>query len=119
MITWLQLAPFLLVPGLVVFLAGLLPDVTVLGTPIGGGLVREWCVNHLVLPVLPVSDASLLVAWYLHTRLSGELLLHALVALNLNTALLLVLYPLFAGFIRLNHWMAKTDLTLKRTSAKR
>ena len=119
MITWLQLAPFLLVPGIRVFLAGVLPDVAVLGTPVGGGLVREWCVNHLVLPALPVPDATQLVAWYTQTRLSGELLLHALVALNLNTALLPVLYPLFAGFIRWNHWMAKTDLTLKRTSAKR
>jgi hypothetical protein len=55
----------------------------------------------------------------MHTRLSGELLLHALVALNMNTALLLVLYPLAAGYIRLNNWVAKTDLALKRGSAKR
>lgn len=119
MITWLRLAPWLVVPGVLVFLVGLLPDVTLLGTPVGGGLVREWCVNQLLLPVLPVTDAARVVAWYLQTRLAGELLLHALVALNLNTALLLVLYPLFAGFIRWNHWVAKTDLTLKRTSAKR
>jgi len=119
MITWLQMAPFLAIPGLLVFLSGLLPMVEVLGTPIGGGLVREWCVNHLVLPVLPRAEALTLVEWYMHTRLSGELLLHALVAININTALLLVLYPLAAGFIRLNNWMAKTDLALKRGSAKR
>jgi len=119
MITWLQIAPFMVVPGLLMFLSGLLPMVEVLGTPIGGGLVREWCVNHLVLPVLPVAEALTLVEWYMHTRLSGELLLHALVAININTALLLVLYPLAAGFIRINNWMAKTDLALKRTSAKR
>jgi hypothetical protein len=119
MITWLQIAPFLAVPGLLVFLFGLLPMVEVFGTPVGGGLVREWCVNHLVLPVLPVADALTLVEWYMHTRLSGELLLHALVALNMNTALLLVLYPLAAGYIRLNNWVAKTDLALKRGSAKR
>ena len=81
--------------------------------------VREWLVNHLVLPVLPVADASRVVEWYMQTPLSGELILHALVAINMNTALLLVLYPLAAGFIRLNNWVAKTDLTLKRTSAKR
>jgi len=119
MMTWLQIAPFLAVPGLLVFLSGLLPLVDVLGTPVGGGIVREWWVNHLVLPVLPATDAAWLVEWYLQTPLSGELLLHALVALNINTALLLVLYPLAAGYIRLNNWMAKTDLALKRTSAKR
>ena len=119
MITWLQVAPFLAVPGLLVFLSGLLPMVEVFGRPVGGGIVREWLVNHLVLPVLPVADAGSLVEWYMHTRLSGELLLHALVALNMNTALLLVLYPLAAGYIRLNNWVAKTDLALKRGSAKR
>ncbi len=119
MITWLQVAPFLAVPGFLVFLSGLLPLVEVFGTPVGGGMVRQWCVNHLVLPVLPVADAGALVEWYMHTRLSGELALHALVSINLNTALLLVLYPLAAGYIRLNNWVAKTDLALKRGSAKR
>ena len=119
MITWLSVAPFLLVPGMLVFFSGLVPMVDVLGTPIGGGLVREWCVNHLVLPLLPVADASRVVDWYMQTSFSGELALHALVSLNLNTALLLVLYPLAAGFIRVNNWAAKTDLALKRDSAKR
>ena len=119
MITWLQVAPFLLVPGVFVFISGILPMVEVLGAPLGGGLVREWCVNHLVLPLLPVAEASRVVEWYMQTSLSGELMLHALVAFNINTALLLVLYPLAAGFIRVNNWAAKTDLALKRNSAKR
>ena len=119
MITWLQVAPFLIIPGVLVFISGLVPMVDVLGTSLGGGLVREWFVNHLVLPVLPVADASRVVEWYMQTSLSGELALHALVALNLNTALILVLYPLAASFIRVNNWAAKTDLALKRSSAKR
>jgi len=96
-----------------------LPRVDVLGTPLGGGMMREWLVNHLVLPVLPVADAARVVEWYMHTSFSGELTLHALVVLNINAALLLVLYPLAAGYIRLNNWAAKTDLSLKRTSVKR
>ncbi len=119
MITWLQVAPFLAVPGVLIFLVGLLPMVDVLGTPLGGGMMREWLVNHLVLPLLPAADATRVVEWYMHTSFSGELTLHALVALNMNAALLLVLYPLAAGYIRLNNWAAKTDLSLKRGSAKR
>jgi len=119
MITWLQVAPFLVFPGVLIFISGLVPMVDVLGTSIGGGLVREWFVNHLVLPLLPVVDATRVVEWYMQTSFSGELALHALVSLNLNTALLLVLYPLAAGFIRVNNWAAKTDLALKRGSAKR
>lgn len=119
MITWLQVAPFLAVPGVLVFLVGLLPMVDVLGAPLGGAIVREWLVNHLVLPVLPVADATRVVEWYMQTSISGELSLHALVALNINTVLLLMLYPLAAGYIRLNNWAAKTDLSLKRGSAKR
>ena len=91
----------------------------VYGQPLGGELVRQWCVNHLVLSVLPAVDTPRVVAWYTHTDRGGELLLHALVALNLNALALVVLYPVASGWIRLNNWVAKTSLDEKRRSAKR
>lgn len=118
MITWLALAPLLALPGLAVFVAGLLPALEVLGRPVGGALVRHWCVEHWVIPLLPAADATRLLAWYAHSGKLGEVLLHALVAVNLNAALLPLLAPLAAGLLRLNHWATKTDLDLKRKAIK-
>lgn len=119
MISWIAVAPMLALPGLIIFLLGLLPDVPFLNQAIGGGIVREFLVNHLLLSWLPYEDAVRVVAWYMHTDLAGELLLHALLALNINVLLLPLLYPLAAGYIGVNNWAAKTDLTLKRNAAKR
>ena len=119
MITWLTATPFLALPGVLVFFTGLLPMVELYGQPVGGGLVRQWCVNHLVLPVLPAFDTQRVVDWYMQTDAAGELLLHALIVLNMNALLLPVLYPLAVGFIRLNNWVAKTNLDEKRRSVKR
>lgn len=119
MISWVAAAPWLVAPGLLVFLAGLIPELNVIGAQVGGGLVRQGLVNHVLLPVLPETDATTIVDWYMQTDVLGELLLHALIALNINAALLPVLYVLFAGYIGLNNWAAKTDLDLKRRAAKK
>lgn len=119
MISWISAAPLLALPALVVFLVGLLPEVSLLGAEVGGGLFRQWLVNHMLLPVLPSADAAAVVAWYMQTDIFGELLLHGLIALNINAVLLPVLYLLLSGYIGLANWATKTDLDLKRQSAKR
>lgn len=120
MISWIQLWPLLVIPYGVLFGIGLLPDVTFMGQPWGGALVREWLLNQILLPLLPSAQGWDLVAWYQQASITGELLLHALITLNLYV---FFGFPLFLALgtvvIRINAWSRATDLIQKRRYVKR
>lgn len=118
MISWVAALPWLALPSVLFFVAGLLPNVSLYGQQVGGGLVRQWFINHVLLPYLPRQDAAALLDWYMHTDVFGELLLHGLIGLNFNALILPFLYMVFSGFIAVNNWAVKTDLDQKRRSAK-
>ncbi len=99
MITWFQVWPLLLFPYVITFIAGLYP------------FVREYLLNHLLIPLVPYDLAVDLVDWYSTASVAKELLLHLIISLNIGT----LLYPLFylVGllFININNGIIKAKIT--------
>jgi hypothetical protein len=64
MITWLTYWPVLLTPTVILSALAALPTRMFNGYLVGGGPVREYYLNHFILPVLPADAARSLVAWF-------------------------------------------------------
>ena len=114
MITWFILWPLLLLPTVAISVLGFLPKVEFLNQAFGGGLVRQWFVNQILLPVLPSDWAWVLVEWYQLASTGQEMGLHFLIALNINAALLPVLYFIGEGLIRFNSWATTSAFRAQR-----
>jgi hypothetical protein len=119
MIAWLHLLPLAPLPGVIVFIAGCLPTLHLeqIGY-IGGGPVRQWCFNHLAVPVLPNADAHVLVDWWMQASLAGELALHGLVAVNVAAIALPPLYLVGLALVHGSAWIHTTLLRQQRTQAQ-
>lgn len=114
MLTWFRLWPLLALPsGLLAVLISL-PMFEIRGTVLGGGLVRQWLLNEMVLPLLPIEQAQQLVNWFVNASILQEWCLAMFVGININAVLLLPLYLIGQGFIHLSGWHARTELDLKR-----
>lgn len=118
MTTWFSLWPVLMIPSVLVFVAGLIPGLSFLNHTFGGGMVRQWLVNHVLIPILPKDWGWLLVDWYQAASVAQELVLHALVAINMNALLLPVLYLGGEGVIRLSGWSASSAFKAQRQQIK-
>lgn len=118
MTTWFTLWPLLLMPSLLVFAAGLIPKLVFLNQSLGGGMVRQWMVNHVVIPILPQEWGWELVDWYQAASVTQELILHAAVAININAVLLPLLYLTGQAVIRLNGWSASSAFKAQRQQIK-
>lgn len=118
MITWIQVWPILGVPWLLIAGVAALPTAAFGGRTLGGGPVREWLLNHWLLPVLPHDAAASLVAWFQQAGAAQEWLIAALIALNANAVLLPVLYGIGLGVIRINNALTNKDIELKRRAAR-
>lgn len=114
MITWLTLWPMLLTPTIILAALASCPTFRYHGRMIGGGPVREFYLNHFLLPVLPHDAGASLVAWFSSATTVQEWFLALAVAVNINAAILPVLYG--AGFcaISLSAWMARKNIELQR-----
>jgi hypothetical protein len=119
MITWLQLFPILLLPTYVLGVLAALPTVTAFNRMLGGGPLREWLLNQLLLSWFPTHAGTALVEWFTHASIVQEWLLALLIALNLNAISLPLLYALGNGLIRVKNWFAIKNLELKRKNARR
>lgn len=113
MITWLRLWPLLLVPFVLMVLVGLLPEVTLGKATLGGPQFREGVFN-VMLSLFTWDARTQLVDWYHATNTWGELGAHALIGLNVNAALLPLLYGIGSAVVRFSAWASRADLNLKR-----
>ena len=118
MITWFQLWPALLMPTGILSALAALPTLAVGGRLLGGGPVREFYLNHFVLPLLPGDAAAGLVNWFSTASAFHEWLLALAVSVNLNALLLPLLYVLGVFIIRVSAWASKKDIQLKRASVR-
>lgn len=114
MLTWIRLWPLLALPSLLLTLLCSLPMFEIRGVTLGGGLVRQWLLNEVLIPLAPMTQAQQLVNWFATASTFQEWCLAMLLAINLNAALLLPLYFIGQGFINLSGWYARTELDLKR-----
>ena len=118
MITWVQLWPLLVSPLFLLGVAGLAPTVTVGGHVWGGGPLREWAVNALVLPLVPDRLGWHVVTWFQGASVWEEWALYGLIVLNLNALALPVLYGFGVGTIRWCAWITRRDLAAKQALAR-
>ncbi len=118
MITWIQLWPLLGLPTLIVAALAAIPTVVFHGRPFGGGPVREWLFNHVLLLPLPHAVTVALVARFAHPSILQQWLLALLAALNLNAILLPLLYVIAAAVIGGSGYAARKNIELKRRGAR-
>lgn len=123
MITWIHYWPFLPMPTLLLSAMAAIPTRTINGHLVGGGPVREFCLNNfawpaLSLPVWPAGSTAQLVAWFSTASEFQEWLLTFVVALNINAILLPLLYGLGVAVIGLSSWHAKKNIDQKRNAMR-
>ena len=118
MLTWFRLWPLLALPVFLLSLLISLPMFEVRHQLLGGGLVRQWLLNHGLLPLLPEMQAVEIIDWFSQASALHEWLLAFLIALNINALLLLPLF--FAGQLVINFsaWTMRTELNIKRQSVR-
>lgn len=119
MITWMQLWWELLIPTIITGLLTTLPTIHWKDGMIGGGPIREWLLNHCLLPLVPHHAAEMLVQWWMTASTLQEVSLSVLIAINLNVLLLPVLYLSGEAQIRYRAWAASTSLKVLRQSIRR
>ena len=119
MITWLQLWPLLTLPTLILGAITAIPTMHINGREMGGGPVREYFLNHALVPVLPHDAAMALVQWFAHANAMQEWFLALLLAVNINGMLLPLLFVLGQGLIALSTWFTRKDIQLKRDAIRR
>lgn len=119
MTSWIRFWPLLCVPVVLLALLSGLPTVPWHAHVLGGGPVRQWVLNHGLLPLLPTPWAAQIVAWDAHWSVLPEWLLTVWVAVNLNVVLLPPLYVLGSLLITLMNWLARTDLGQKQAALRK
>jgi hypothetical protein len=96
-----------------------LPTVPLRGHLLGGGPLREWLLNHLLLTWMPRVPAGELIAWFAHATILQEWLLAMFIVVNLNVLGLPLLLGAGNGVIRLRNWLSSKSLELKREGVRR
>jgi len=118
MLTWFRLWPLLALPVFVLSLFISLPMFEVRHQLLGGGLVRQWLLNHGLLPLLPDVQTGQIIHWFSQASALQEWCLAFLIAMNINALLLLPLYFIGQLVIALSAWTMRTELKLKRQSVR-
>ena len=113
MLTWVRLWVILPAPLLPLLLVGCIPAFEIMGKTLQGGIIRQWFVNHIALPLLPHDWAVQLVAWFEQASFIQELMLHLLISADLTLLLLPLMYLVGHVLISMNAWASTTDHSLK------
>ena len=119
MITWLQLWPLLGLPTLILGAITAIPTTLINGRMLGGGPVREYFVNHIIVPVLPNDAATQLVQWFAQASAVQEWFLTLLAIVNINGLLLPLLFVFGQGLITVSTWFTRKDIQMKRDAIRR
>jgi hypothetical protein len=119
MITWLQLWPLLTLPTLILGAITAIPTMPINGRVMGGGPVREYFLNHILVPILPNDAAFTLVQWFAHANAVQEWFLSLLVIVNINGLLLPLLFIVGQGLIFVSTWFTRKDIQLKREAIRK
>lgn len=119
MITWLQIWPLLALPTLILAAITAIPTNQINGRIMGGGPVREYFLNHILVPVLPNDAAVAVVQWFSHASAIQEWFLTLLVVVNINGLLLPLLFVFGQVLIWLSTWFTRKDIELKRDAIRR
>lgn len=119
MITWIQLWPLFGLPTIILGAITAIPTRAINGRIIGGGPVREYFLNHVLVPVLPNDAAASLVRWFAHANAFQEWFLSLLVIVNINGLLLPLIFVVGEGLIAVSTWFTRKDIQLKRDAIRK
>jgi len=119
MITWLQIWILLPMPSLLLGAISALPTKVVNGRAWGGGPVREYLINEILVPVLSHDTGFSVVLWFKHASIIQEWFLSFLVVVNLNGLLLPLLFVIGQSLIGFSTWMTRKDIQLKRDAIRK
>ena len=118
MLTWFRLWPLLALPVFLLSLLISLPMFEARHQLLGGPLVRQWLLNHGLLPLLPEGQTAQIIDWFAQASTPQEWLLAFLIALNINGVLLLPLFFVGQLIIAFSAWTMRTELNIKRQSIR-
>lgn len=118
MLTWMRFWPVFVGPVLLLNVLGFLPTVFEGGRYWGGGPIRQWMLNTLLIPLLNVSQAEQIVQWFNEASVLQECVMYGILILNLDLLLMPVFYGFGQGIMRVLNWMTVKDLALKRQAAR-
>jgi len=117
-LTWIRLWPLFFLPLLLLLPLGFVPEFTIGRLHLSGGAVREWFLNNCLLPVLSTDDGWQLVSWFYDASYTQEVLLHALISIDIT----LLLMPLVFGFgkvlIFISGFISRTEHAQKTRVAR-
>jgi len=118
MITWITFWPVLTAPTILMTLLATIKTFTFNGKTLGGGPIREYYLNHLVLPLVPSEVGLRLVEWFAGATAVQEWFFAVAVAVNVNAVLLPLLYGLGATVISISGWFARMRINQRRSSVR-
>ncbi len=118
MLTWFRLWPLLALPVFLFSLLISLPMFEVRQQLLGGGLVRQWLLNHGLVPLLPDQQTAQIIHWFAQASVLQEWSLAFLIALNINALLLLPLFFVGQLIITFSAWTMRTELNIKRQGVR-
>jgi hypothetical protein len=118
MITWLNVWPVFLVPTFLISAISAFPTIFFNGRNMGGGQIREYLLNHFVLPCLMGDVRASLVHWFSAASVFQEWLFSVWVAVNINALLLPFLFYFCTWAIWISSWLARKNLQLRRNAIR-
>ncbi len=118
MLTWIRFWPVFVGPVLLLNGLGFLPTLFEGGRYWGGGPIRQWMLNTLLIPILSVSQTEQIVQWFNEASVLQECVMYSLLILNLDIVLMPVFLGIGTGIMKVLNWITVKDLALKRQAVR-
>jgi fumarate reductase subunit D len=115
MVTWMQLWWELIAPVVLITVFGVaIPTIHFGGHVSGSGPIRQWLINECLLPLFSNDAAQQIVTWLMQGGAGREIAVVAFIAININVALLPLLWAQGEATIRIKSWLARKSLSDRR-----
>lgn len=115
--TWWNFLHALVLAFLIPFIAGALPTLEFKGVFFGGGVVREFTINH-VAQWLPHDKGTQYVSAFSSASFGREYLLYLPIALNIGTVLFTAMACIYSIFISASNWIYRKEYQSQRKASK-
>ncbi len=115
--TWFNYLFIMIFASLIPFIIGLLPTIETGGRHYGGGPIRQYFVNKMVL-ILPSDKSELLVDKFMSGSVVDEYILYLPIALNISFCVFFITYCICNIFMTLNNSYVSNKFHSQRKIAK-
>jgi len=119
--TWLDWDVWILfvLVWVLLMIPAVIPTVELNGEYFGGGVVREWAFNRMIVAIVPAEHNAQLIDWWEQAQIGGELAIYFLVTLNAYACLLPLTYGLGKLKIGITNWYHLKQFRTKHQNIKR